>query len=150
SGPPDAPVIELELPSPGPQSPLEAAIAPNGEPAPKGRMVLPLARPSLADRLRASGPGPPKIFDPLPIRSEGEVARAAEREAGEGKMFLVLPGAGRLEDVRATLSLGNPAAAFLEALSPRYREVESRSFPGFGTQSLTVYVLDGVQRAPAE
>ncbi len=144
SGEPGSPVVDLPQATPGPQSPLEAALAPTGEAGPSDRELLTLGYPTLETRLSTRLEDLP-VLDPLLIErgvpTEEEIARRAALVAGSGKIFLVTwGGATSIEDERAAQG---SVAAFLAALPPRFHEVESRSFDGPGALSPNVYVLSG-------
>jgi hypothetical protein len=137
TGQPGAPVIDVGPFTPGPQTPLEAAFAPKGKAAPSGRPVMTLGFPTLTSRLdalRGNGGGGLFLFQPIP--ADEEIASTAARIAGTGKVFLVEP---------AYLDADKQQRVdrFLAALPPRFRETESRVFPGFGIYEITVRVLQG-------
>jgi Dolichyl-phosphate-mannose-protein mannosyltransferase len=144
NGDPGSPVVDLPQATPGPQSALEAAIAPGGEAAPPDREVLTLGYPTLETRLSTRLEDLP-VLDPLLIErgvpSEEEIARRAAQIAGSGKIFLVTwGGANSIEQERAAQG---SVDSFLAALPPRFHEVDSRSFDGNGVLAPSVYVLSG-------
>ena len=135
-----SPVVEIPAPTPGPQTSMEFELADSGEPTPSGRSVFPIGQPSMATRLGARGSGDPGILDPLPTSSPEQVAAAAARQAGDGRLFVVAPGMADEAALRAPTS---PAAAFMEALPPRFRDTEVRAFPGFSVFPIYVHVFEG-------
>jgi mannosyltransferase len=135
---PQAPVVDLPQPSPGPQTNLEDAFAPTGQPLPR-RPVLTLGRPTLESRLNARRRGLP-LFAPLPVPSPTEIAGRASSLAGRGRLYLATPGPATLEQLRR---VPGPVADFLAALPPRFHEVESRTFPGLWFFDESVHVLEG-------
>jgi Dolichyl-phosphate-mannose-protein mannosyltransferase len=139
SGPPDAPVVDGPQPSPGPQTNLEAAFASKGQPLPTGRRILTLNAPTFQTLITARKEGV-GILVPHPTPSPQQIAREASRLAGDGKLFLVNWGTATLSQLR---SYPGPAADFLDALPPRFHEVESRTFPGPWIGDESVHVLDG-------
>jgi dolichyl-phosphate-mannose-protein mannosyltransferase len=140
-GEPDSPVVEIPLPSPGIQSPLEAALAPQGKGVPTSRSVFPVGYPTFAVRLDEAKDGHVALLPPIPaVPREEEIARQAAREAGTGKLFLVNPGMSTLAELSA---VPGPAASLLAALPPRFREVEFRIFPGLGDAQVSVHMLEG-------
>jgi Dolichyl-phosphate-mannose-protein mannosyltransferase len=140
AGRPDSPVVEggASRLTPGPQTMLEAALAPKGQAAPDRRKLLTLGIPTLEARLDLRREGK-NVLSTLPVPSGAEVAREAARAAGSGEIFLVTSDAP-LELVR---ELDARIAVFLDALPPRFHEVESRSFPGLGAFGFAVHVLSG-------
>jgi mannosyltransferase len=137
NGSPDSPVVDTITLTPGPQTNLQAALAPKGEAEPE-RPVFTLGFATLEDHLRIRREGLP-VLTPLPVASESEVAREAAAEAGTGTMFLITGGA-ELDQLRG---IAGPFADFLNALPPRFHEIGSRAFPGFGLTGFTVHVLSG-------
>jgi hypothetical protein len=139
SGPPNAPVVGGQDFTPGPQTALQAALAPEGEPFPPDRSVLTLNFPTIEELLNARRENLP-ILKRLPIPSEQEIAGRAARMAGSGTLFLVTYGRATLQQQR---DFPGTVASFLAALPPRFQEVDSRSFPGGGIFPVTVYVMRG-------
>ena len=140
-GEPGDPIIEQPEPTPGPQTALEAEIAPPGEGTPRSNPVTPLGLAPLAERLEsrsADGVGP---VVQLPAPSSGAVAEQAVRQARNGRIFVVNWG-GSASLAQLKKSPINPVGLFLNALPPRFQEAGSRSFPGFEPYGLTVYVLE--------
>jgi hypothetical protein len=136
SGDPGSPVVELPQLTPGPQTSLEAALAPKGAPLPRGRSILELGFPTFAQRIELNREGKP-LSEAPPPPSDEQVARQAAGIAGTGKLFLVA-GPATPEWLRAVPA---PVANFLAALPPRFHQVESRTFPGLAP--IGVYVLSG-------
>jgi hypothetical protein len=139
NGEPGSPVVEVPQPTPGIQTPMEAALAPQGEALPPDRRVLPLGFPTFGALLDARRRDLPALT-PLPIPPDQDVARRAAALAGTGTLFLVTTGTGSIEELR---SLPGPAAGFLAALPPRFHEIGSRSVPGVSFWDVTVHVLRG-------
>jgi hypothetical protein len=141
TGGPSSPVVDLPQPGSGPQTPLEVAFAPKGQPQARGRTIMTLTLPSLASQLsrRRQGGG---FFDldPSNYPSGEQIARRAGRIAGNGTLFLVTPDRVPFEQLR---SCPGEVATFLAALPPRFDEVEYRTFPGFSGNPVSVYVLEG-------
>jgi hypothetical protein len=131
-----APVVDVGPFTPGPQTPLEAALAPKGKAGPEDRPVMTLGFPTLADRLDAfrANEGGGLFFQSVP--SDEEIARQAAPSAGSGKVFLIVPDSTFEPDLRRV-------AAFRAALPPRFHEVETRTFPGLGRFPVKVHVLQG-------
>lgn len=138
-GNPGAPVIEVAAPTPGPQTALEAELAEPGEAAPRDRTVHVVGFAPMDERLDARGSGAPGILDPLPAPTGAEVAIAAVREAGSGRIFVVAPGAA---DERSLRVPGSPTADFMAALPDRFRQIEARTFPGYSIFPVTVHVFE--------
>ena len=137
TGNPGSPVVEYSLPGgPGPQTALEAALAPKGEPLPRDRQVLELAYPTFQQQLELSREGQP-ISPATPRPSAQSIARRAAALAGTGTIFLV-DGTAPVAQLRQT---PGPLADFLAALPPRFHEIESRAFPGIAP--VGVHVLSG-------
>jgi hypothetical protein len=135
-GPPNAPVVESPLLSPGPQFPMEVALAPKGDAVPPDRPVYELARPTIQTRLADRRRGGVGLYPPLPVQPADQIAHRAAAVAGNGPLFLVVPGAGTLSELRGQLS---SAGGFLGNLLPTFHEVDSRTFQGFFP--ISVYVL---------
>jgi hypothetical protein len=140
TGDPRSPVVDLPQFTPGPQMPLEAALAPNGEALPPGRPIYELGYPTLPQRLELVRHGQSLSRTASPI-SPATVARQAARAAGNGTLFVVGP-PGRLDVLAA---IPGPLASFLAALPPRFHphQLESRDFAGPSIFGIGVYVLDG-------
>src|SRR5262249_46602369 len=134
---PGAPVVEVPQPTPGPQTALEAALAPKGDALPPDRRVFTLALPSSRTRLNAVRGGG-ALNAALPVTNPVTVACQAARAADGGTLFLVSA------DVPiATLRVfPGPVSQFLAALPVGYHEVESRGFTGLSIFPLGVHVLD--------
>ena len=139
AGSPGDPVVETQTPSPGPQTTLEAELAPEGKLRPDEHPVRVLGNASLRERLESRYPGGGGPVALLPATPPEEIAREAVALARNGTIFLVTPGAGSIEQVRANLY--SPASSFLAALPPRFELVETRHYPGFDPFPLTVYEL---------
>jgi hypothetical protein len=138
TGDPGAPVVEVPEPTPGPQTALEAALAPSGAALPEGREVLTLSLPSSQTRFAVVRRGG-ALNSLLPVPSPARLAHQAARDARGGTIFLV--GADvSLETLRV---FPGPVSDFLAALPPSYHEVESRSFPGLSIFPIAVHVLEG-------
>jgi mannosyltransferase len=140
AGSPRSPVVDLPQFTPGPQMPLEAAMAPNGAALPPGRPIYELGFPTLPERLEIVRRGE-SLYEagagtPVPPET---IARQAARAAGDGTLFVVGP------PVNLDLLRGfpGPLATFLAALPPRFHEVELRSFPGPPYFGIGVHVLNG-------
>jgi dolichyl-phosphate-mannose-protein mannosyltransferase len=147
TGEPDSPVVDLAGATPGPQTDLEAALAPHGEPGPEDRELWELTLPTIDTRLSTRLESLP-ILDPLlitrgPVPSEQEIAMQAARSAGSGPIFLVTAVDTNIERLRRD---PGPIASFLAALGPSFHEVTSRRFPGILNYTPTVHVL--VRSAP--
>jgi hypothetical protein len=142
TGEPGSPVVEVPLLAPGPQTSLEYALAEPGEPVPEGREVISLLQPTFEERLAARGPDRvhQTALRQISPPTGAEAARIAAREAGDGSVFLVIPGEPTLDEVR---DLPGPAGDFLNELPPRFTEAESRRYPGLGPFDLTVFRLEG-------
>jgi hypothetical protein len=142
---PGDPIVEQPLPTPGPQTAMEAHAAPWGEVAPIRNPVLELGVASLPERLETrtiDGVGPLAFLEPEPPQ---RVALEAARLGSGGEIFLVTLGTATIEEIRAA-GVGS-AAEFLAALPPRFRPAESRSFPGYWIFPLTVHVLEDTRAA---
>lgn len=139
SGPPDAPVVDVPQLTPGPQTNLEAAFAPKGQPLPTGRRILTLTFPTFQTLITARHQEV-DILAPHPVPPPQQIAREAARLAGNGKLFLVSWGTGTLDQLR---NYPGPVADFLTALPRRFHEVDFRTFPGLWISSESVHVLDG-------
>jgi hypothetical protein len=137
TGQPGAPVVDVQPFTPGPQTPLEEAFAPKGQPGPADRQVMTLAYPTLSTRLELvrSGGG---YFAPVATPAGSGIARKAAGIAGSGKLFVTEP-------VLSFQGRGSPLDNFLASLPPGFHVVGYRIFPGLGFFSIRVYVL---QRAP--
>ena len=124
-------VLEFPSPSPGPQSLLEATMAPDGAAAPTDIEIVPVDTPTLDDRLRVGAPGDPNILG-LGLRRStvDQAAPEAARLAEPRPLFVVwndlLPRS--LDEVFSNL--------------PGVRLVESRQFAGFGGPFLFVHRLE--------
>jgi hypothetical protein len=152
-GPPTDPVAIVPAPTPGPLAAMDAALADAGEP---GRPLLRIGSAPLQAVLRA----PPYAF--LPATPAAALADQAAKIAPGAKLFVVAPGnvplgvllqSGRI-DVRAALgpvfgsgtsgrlfaTLFGPLSDFLRAAQPRFRPLQTRTFPGI--LRLSVYVLE--------
>jgi mannosyltransferase len=137
TGQPGAPVVDVGPFTPGPQTPMEAALAPKGEAGPRDRLVMTLGFPTLAARLadaRAHGGGGGVFLETIP--SDAEIARRAARAAGTGKIFFVVPEESFHPDLTRVPS-------FRGSLPPRFHEIEARRFPGLGLFPITVHVFQG-------
>jgi hypothetical protein len=134
--PPGTPVVELPQPTPGPQTALEAALAPKGEPLPSDRPILELGFPTFADRLELNRQGKP-LTAAGPPPSPETIAAQARDAAGNGVLVLV-DGDATLDQLRA---LSPTAASFLAALPPGTREIAYRRFPGVSILPVGVHVL---------
>jgi 4-amino-4-deoxy-L-arabinose transferase-like glycosyltransferase len=97
----------------------------------------------------------------LPATPAGVLARQAELGDRDGKLFVIAPGSvpvsallhGAHIDPRAALgpvfgsgtsgrlfaTISPPVSAFVRAISPRFRPIETRTFPGFLPLSLYVF-----------
>lgn len=137
AGPSDSPVVDLPQLGPGPQTAMEAALAPKGEGVPPDRPVYELGLPSFADRLELNRQGK-TFYDAGPPVPPERIARQASAAAGGGPLFVVAPDA-RLDQLRA---FPGPLASFLGALPPGFHEVSSRSFAGPAIFGFRVFVLD--------
>jgi hypothetical protein len=135
--------VDVPQLTPGPQTNLEAAFAPKGEPLPRDWPILTLDFPTFHDLLEVRKEGRP-VLSPLPVASDAAIAKQAARMAGRGRIFLVTWGTASLDDLRRT---PGPVANFMAALPPRFREVEFRTYPGLSFFGEAVHVLDG---APAQ
>jgi hypothetical protein len=140
-GPPDAPVVDLPAVSAGPQTNLEAAWAPKGEPLPS-RPLLRLGQPSFQAVLDARKRGVP-LLTPLPAPTAEMTARRASRLARNGEIFPVTW--GPYDDLRTAPA---PVSSFLAALPPRFHEVESHTFRNSWGFNQAVHVLDGSGAGP--
>jgi 4-amino-4-deoxy-L-arabinose transferase-like glycosyltransferase len=140
TGNPRSPVVDLPQFTPGPQMPLEAAMAPNGAAAPPDRSIYELGFPTLPERLELTRRGESlyQAGTRAPVPPE-TIARQAARAAGDGTLFVVGPPAN-LDLLRA---FPGSLATFLAALPPRFHEVESRRFPGPSVFAVGVHVLSG-------
>jgi mannosyltransferase len=140
AGDPGSPVVELPQFTPGPQTAFEAALAPKGQGLPEDRTVYPLGLPSFADRLELNREGESFSQAGAPVSPEAIATRAA-RQAGDGDLFVVGP-SGSLAAVRA---FPGPLSSFLDALPPRFHEVDSRRFAGPVVFGFGVHVFRGNQ-----
>jgi Dolichyl-phosphate-mannose-protein mannosyltransferase len=143
TGSPRSPVVDLPQFTPGPQMPLEAAMAPNGAALPPDRSIYELGFPTLPERLEITRRGESlyQAGSGTPVPPE-TIAREAARAAGNGTLFVVGP-PGKLDVLRP---FPGQFASFLAALPPRFHEVESRDFPGPLVFGIGVYVLNGSRR----
>jgi hypothetical protein len=132
-----SPVVELPTATPGPQSAVEAALAPKGEPLPRDRRIFVLGFPTLQERIALNRRGL-NLFVPVPHSTPQEVASDAAALAGDGTLFLV-DERGNLDQLRGSPTTN--VAQFLAALPPRFHEVDSRTFPGINL--VGVHVLIG-------
>ena len=138
AGDPHAPAVEVPEPTPGPQTALEAALAPRGQALPTGRHVYTLDLPDSRARFNVVSHG--GVLNPsMPLPAPQKVARQAARDAHGGTIFLV---AGDLS-LAQFRQLPGAVSEFLAALPAGYHEVESRSFPGASIFPLGVHVLEG-------
>jgi hypothetical protein len=152
-GAPTDPVAIVPAPTPGPLAAMDAAFAYAGHP---GRPLLRIGSASLPAVLRA----PPYAF--LPATPAAVLARQVATIAPGARLFVVAPGAvplaallrsGRI-DTRTALgpvfgsgtsgrlfaTLFGPLSDFLRASRPRFRPLETRTFPG--VLRISVYVLE--------
>lgn len=136
TGAPGSPVVDLPQPSPGPQTPLEAALAPKGAPLPRDRPVLELSSPTFQTQLQLSRQGQP-LSPATPRPSAQSIAQQAARLAGSGTIILV-DGTAGVAELRRT---PGPIADFLAALPHRFHEIGSRSFSGLAP--IGVHLLSG-------
>ena len=137
TGDPGSPVVDLPTMTPGPQSAMEAALAPTGEALPSDRRVLVLGFPTLQERIDLNRRGL-NLFVPVPHATPQEVAGQAAALAGDGTLFLV-DERGNLDQLKGSPTTN--VAQFLAALPPRFHEVDSRAFPGI--DPVGVHVLSG-------
>ena len=139
SGPPDSPVVDQPQPTPGPQTNMEAALAPKGEPLPTGRPIFELGFPTFQTLIEGRREDTP-ILAPKPMPTAREIANEAAMAAGDGPIFLVTWGTASLDVFER---MPGQVGEFLAALPPRFHEVEFRTFPGLWISSVGVHVLDG-------
>lgn len=132
------PVVEVAAFTPGPLTEMEAALALQPAASAHPHPVLRIGLPPLGTVLRA----PP--YAALPIPTGAAIGRQAVRLAPHGTVFLVAAGAlpaAALQEVRAH---GRPTElgplGFLEAVPPRFRIVEAKTFRD-GFTPVSVYVL---------
>jgi hypothetical protein len=135
---PAAPVVDLPQPGPGPQTAIEAALAPKGQGLPSDRSIFALGLPSFADRLELNRRGESFYQAGAPV-PPGEIARRAVAQAGDGTLVVVGPPL-TLDLIRA---FPGPLASFLEALPPRFHVVSSRTFGGPSYFAFGVFVFSG-------
>jgi dolichyl-phosphate-mannose-protein mannosyltransferase len=138
TGGPGAPVVDLPQLGPGPQTAIEAALAPKGQGLPSDRTIFALGLPSFADRLELNRRGESFYQAGAPV-PPGEIARRAVAQAGDGTLVVVGPPV-TLDQIRA---FPGPLASFLEALSPRFHVVSSRTFGGPSVFAFGVFVFSG-------
>lgn len=153
SGNPNDAVAIVSAPTPGPLAAMDAALAYAGQP---GRTLLRIGSPTLTATLHA----PP--YAPLPATPVAALARQAAAVPPGGRLFVVAPGTASLAtllhtgrvDPAAVLgpSFGSgtsgrilaqvfvPLSAFLRAVSPDFRAVQTRVLPGFLRLSTYVFV----------
>jgi hypothetical protein len=141
---PGDPIVDLPQPTPGPQTAMEAALAPHGQARPPAdRPVIEIGFPTLQTRLDAVRHGGTyTAFLHVPPPQQLAAKAAADAHANDGKIYLVGPDVP-LPRLRA---LGGTVGDFLAALPPGYHEVERRSYPGLFIFPIGLHVL---QRAPA-
>jgi mannosyltransferase len=139
SGPPDSPIVDQPQPTPGPQTNLAAALAPKGKLLPSDRPLFEIGFPTTQTLIEARRNGTP-ILTPHPTPSPEAIAREAARLAGNGKIFLVTWGTASLDVFQRT---PGEVGDFLNALPPRFHEVEFRTFPGLWINAVGVHVLSG-------
>jgi hypothetical protein len=139
SGDPGSPVVDQPEPTPGLQTDLEAALAPEGKPLPADRRIFELGIPTFTTRVDSARRQGAAIDADYPIPAPELIATQAARVAGRGTLFLVT-GDVSLELARR---FPGPVASFLSALPPRFHVVESRAYPGLSTSALRVYLLSG-------
>lgn len=141
SGYPDAPVVDLVAPTPGPPTETEAALS--LEQPDERHPVLRLGLAPMAEVLRVPA------YTGLPAPSGLVIARQAAARAGDGVLFLVAPTSISIAAVQATRArhittgggeLGD-FVQFLGALHARFRLVEMRTYAGFA--AVSVYVFRG-------
>jgi hypothetical protein len=139
SGPPTAPIVDQPQPTPGPQTNLEAAIAPKGEPLPPDRSIFEIGFPTYQTLIEARRRGE-GILSPHPTPTPEQLARDAAAAAGDGPIFLVTWSPASLDVFERT---PGQVGDFLKALPPRFHEVEFRTYPGLWINQVGVHVLDG-------
>lgn len=131
----DAVTVDLAGFSPGALTQLDAAAAP-GQAMPTRPTILRLARPTLADQVRADLPGGAGQFAALPVASPEAVALRAARLARGRDIYLVDP------VILQSTVLAAVVDRFRAALPAGYRTVGRRRFAGFfGTASVDVLIL---------
>ena len=80
------------------------------------------------------------IVAPQPKPSAVQIAHQAGQAAGPSGTIFVITGRAPLDLLRRD---PGPLADFLNALPPRYQEVDSRDFPGLTYSGIRVDVLRG-------
>jgi hypothetical protein len=146
SADPSAPVVDAPWPGPGPQTPLEVAMAPRGEAAPAGREVIVLGLPSLEDRLEARQAQEPHqdVVPTLPVPSGRDVAERVAGPGGDETFFLVAIG----PPLELLSRAPGPVAELLGELPPGYEVAESRRFPGLDGLPVDVYRFERTAGPP--
>jgi hypothetical protein len=145
TGDPASPVVDVPQFTPGPQTAVEAALAPKGEGLPTMRSIYELGLPSFSDRLELNRRGQ-SFSQAGPPLSPDEIARAAVRRAGDKALFVV----GAPVPLSVLRGFPGPLASFLAALPPRFHEVEMRDFAGPSIFGVGVHVLSGEARAKGD
>jgi mannosyltransferase len=127
---PGDPIVEAPAPTPGPLAPLtDVALANLDESEVERHPAVRLGYPSLRAKLSA----PP--YAPLPVPSAEQTARRASKLARGRKLFVVIAGPDAVRKIVLDV--------FSKELPPRYRQVESRTFPGL--IPVEVYVFQGAR-----
>ena len=142
TGDPGSPVIDVPQITPGPQTAIEAALAPKGKALPVGRPIFELGLPPFAERLELNRRGQ-SLSQAGPAVPPDQIARQAADAAGNGTLFVVGP-PGPLGQWRA---FPGAPASLLAALPQRFHEVASRTF-GSSAFGIGVHVLSDERARP--
>jgi mannosyltransferase len=132
------PIVEAPIYA-NPLTSLDVTLKEAGESSQR-HPVLRVDAPPLRSQLRARRRlGDDYVFARLRVPSPQAVARQAARLARGGDMFVV--GLGSASPARVRRTPESPLAPFLRALPPRFRHVETKTFPGYSIFSVSVYVF---------
>jgi mannosyltransferase len=157
------PVVEVPFPTPGPLTALGDVALDHYRPStPPRHEVLRLGGPPLSAELRA------RPYALLPVPPAQEIAERAATLARGGTVIVFAPGSTPVATLRTANGVTTTAAGlggfgtgrapvliagvlgqmrpFLEALPPRFRHVETTTFPGF--LPISVYVFRDDRAAP--
>jgi Dolichyl-phosphate-mannose-protein mannosyltransferase len=130
-------VVEVPFPSPGPLAPVgDVALAEAGESGSGRPRRLRLGAAPLKAQLRAR----PYAF--LPAAPAADVATRAADLARGGTILVVAPSIALLRrqlSENVAVQAAGPVHSFTQALPPRFRHEETKTFPGFVQVSVRVF-----------